>query len=55
MKIHRVKCNECGKQIEGMTEGQIKAWLVQHMFYEHRNKEKIIRRFKNGKNNTDKK
>ena len=35
MKVHKVKCEECGKLIEGVSEKEVSAWLEQHKHYTH--------------------
>ena len=35
MKIQKVKCEDCGKIIEGISEKEVNAWLEQHKHYAH--------------------
>ena len=41
-KIHKAKCNKCGKLIEGISEKEVNAWLEQHKHYVHENNEKKL-------------
>ena len=38
-KVHKVKCEECNKVIEGISEREVNAWLEQHRHYAHNQKE----------------
>jgi len=35
MIIHKIKCPECNKKIEGRSEKEVNAWLEQHRYYSH--------------------
>ena len=38
MKIHKQKCEECDKLIEGISEKEVSAWMKQHKHYAHKRK-----------------
>ena len=35
-KVHEVKCDECDRVIEGISEKEVNAWLEQHKHYAHK-------------------
>ena len=37
-KVHKEKCEECGKVIEGISEKEVTAWMEQHKHYAHEGK-----------------
>ena len=38
---YKVKCDECGKKIVGMSKKEVNAWLKQHKHYAHENKKNV--------------
>ena len=34
-KVHKLKCEECDKVIEGISEKEVNAWMEQHKHYTH--------------------
>lgn len=39
MKIHKLKCKECDKVIEGISEKEVNVWMEQHVHYAHEKQE----------------